>query len=155
MSGFPSARSGFVFVALAATILGGCSGGTKYIYDPATNFSGFKSYAWTPASYIGRRESLVAANVQFVADRVLEQRGIKKTSENPDLLIAIETEYELGSYSNDGYQLRSLTLKIYQRETKEIIWRGTAPGTINTDADRKSTRLNSSHSGESRMPSSA
>jgi hypothetical protein len=27
-----------------------------------------------------------------------------------------------------------LTLKIYQRESKEIIWRGTAPGTINTDA---------------------
>jgi hypothetical protein len=134
MSGFSSARSGFVFVALlAAVMLGGCSG-TKYIYDPGTNFSGFKSYAWTPASYMGRRESLVAANVQFVADQILDQKGIKKTSENPDLLISIETEYELGSYSNDGYQLRSLTLKIYQRETKEIIWRGTAPGTINTDA---------------------
>ena len=26
---------------------------------------------------------------------------------------------------------------------------------LNTDADRKSTRLNSSHSGQSRMPSSA
>jgi hypothetical protein len=134
MSGFSNARSGSIFVALlAAMILGGCSG-TKYIYDPGTNFSGFKSYAWTPASYIGRRESLIAANVQFVADQVLDQKGIKKTSENPDLLIAIETEYELGSYSNDGYQLRNLTLKIYQRETKEIIWRATAPGTINTDA---------------------
>jgi hypothetical protein len=83
---------------------------------------------------MGRRESLVAANVQFFADQVLEQKGIKKTSENPDLLIAIDTEYELGSYSNDGYQLRMLTLKIYQRDSKEIIWRGTAPGTINTDA---------------------
>ena len=135
MTGFSNARSGFVFATLLASmaILEGCSG-TKYIYDPATNFSGFKTYAWTPASYIGRKESLVAANVQFVADRVLEQKGIKKTSENPDLLIAIETEYELGSYSNDGYQLRTLTLKIYQRESKEIIWRGTAPGTINTDA---------------------
>jgi hypothetical protein len=135
MSGFSSARSGFVFVALLAsmTILGGCSS-TKYIYDPGTNFSGFKSYAWASASAMGRRESLVAANVQFFADQVLEQKGIKKTSENPDLLIAIDTEYELGSYSNDGYQLRMLTLKIYQRESKEIIWRGTAPGTINTDA---------------------
>src|SRR6056297_2886993 len=33
--------------------------------------------------------------------------------------------------------------------------RGTAPGLICPVADRKSTRLNSSHSGESRMPSSA
>jgi hypothetical protein len=134
MSGFSSARSGFVFVALlAAAVLGGCSS-TKYIYDPGTDFSGFKSYAWASASAMGRRESLVAANVQFFADQVLEQKGIKKTPENPDLLIAIDTEYELGSYSNDGYQLRMLTLKIYQRESKEIIWRGTAPGTINTDA---------------------
>jgi hypothetical protein len=134
MSGFSSARSGFVFVALlAAAVLGGCSS-TKYIYDPGTDFSGFKSYAWASASAMGRRESLVAANVQFFADQVLEQNWIKKTSENPDLLIAIDTEYELGSYSNDGYQLRMLTLKIYQRESKEIIWRGTAPGTINTDA---------------------
>jgi len=135
MSGFSSARSGFVFVALLAlaSILGGCSS-TKYIYDPGTNFSGFKSYAWASASIMGRRESLVAANVQFFADQILDQKGIKKTAENPDLLIAIDTEYELGSYSNDGYQLRMLTLKIYQRDSKEIIWRGTAPGTINTDA---------------------
>ncbi len=135
MSGFSSARSGLVFVALLAsmTILGGCSS-TKYIYDPGTNFSGFKSYAWASASTMGRRESLVAANVQFFADQILDQKGIKKTAENPDLLIAIDTEYELGSYANDGYQLRMLTLKIYQRDSKEIIWRGTAPGTINTDA---------------------
>jgi Domain of unknown function (DUF4136) len=136
MSVSSDARSGFVFVALLAamTILGGCSG-AKYIYDPGTNFSGLKSYAWTPASYIGRKESLVVANVQFVADQVLERKGFKKTSENPDLLISIENEYELGTYySNDGFQLRMLTLKIYQRESKELIWRGTAPGAINTDA---------------------
>jgi hypothetical protein len=81
---------------------------------------------------MGRKESLVAANVQFFADQVLEQKGFKKTSENPDMLISIETEYEIGSY--DGYQLRMLTLKIVQRESKELIWRGTAPGTINADA---------------------
>jgi hypothetical protein len=134
MSVFSNARPGIVFVALlAAMILGGCSG-SKYIYDPGTNFSGFKSYAWSSASYAGRKESLIAANVQFVADQVLGQKGFKKTSENPDLLISIETEYEMGSYYNDGYQLRTLTLKIYQGESKELIWRGTAPGTINTEA---------------------
>jgi hypothetical protein len=133
MSLFSNARSGFVFVALLAAMinLGGCSG-SKYIYDPGTDFSGLKSYAWSAASYMGRKESLVAANVQFFADQVLEQKGFKKTSENPDMLISIETEYEIGSY--DGYQLRMLTLKIVQRESKELIWRGTAPGTINADA---------------------
>jgi hypothetical protein len=135
MSVFSDARSGFIFAALLAamTILGGCYG-AKYIYDPGTSFSGLKSYAWTPASSMGRKESLVVANVQFVADQVLEQKGFKKTLENPDLLISVENEYEIGTYYNDGYQIRSLTLKIYRRESKELIWRGTAPGTINTDA---------------------
>ena len=132
------ARSGFIFVALltAMIILGGCYGGygAKYIYDPGTSFSGLKSYAWTnTASGLGRKESLVATNVQFVADQVLEQKGFKKTSENPDMLISIETESEIGAF-NDGYQLRMLTLNIYRRESKELIWRGTAPGAINTDA---------------------
>jgi hypothetical protein len=128
------ARSGFVFVALLAAtiILGGCYG-AKYIYDPGTSFSGLKSYAWTPASLMGRKESLVVANVQFFADQVLEQKGFKKTLENPDLLISIVNEYEISAY-NDGYQIRMLTLNIYRRESKELIWRGTAPGAINTDA---------------------
>jgi hypothetical protein len=135
MSFFSNARSGFTFVALLAAmiILGGCYG-TKYIYDPGTNFSGLKSYEWTPAaSHMGRTETLVVANVQFVADQILEQKGFKKTSEKPDLLISIEDEYEIGTYYG-GYKLRTLTLKIFRRDSKELIWRGTAPGTINTDA---------------------
>lgn len=136
MSLYSDVRSGFVLAALLAamTILGGCYG-TKYIYDPGTNFSGFKSYAWAPASYMGRKESLVVANVQFVADQILEQKGFHKTSQNPDLLISIENDYDFGTYYNNDYQLQSLTLKIYQGESKELIWRGTAPGAISTDAD--------------------
>jgi len=130
------ARSGFIFVALltALIILAGCYGGygAKYIYDPGTSFSGLNSNAWTTASgLLGRQESLVVTNVQFVADHVLEQKGFKKTSEKPDMLISIENEYET---FNDSYQLRMLTLNIYRRESKELIWRGTAPGYINTDA---------------------
>jgi hypothetical protein len=126
------ARSGFIFVVLltAMTMLGGCSG-VKYIYDPGTSFTGLKSYAWTTATGLGRHESLVVTNVQFYGDQVLGQKGFKKTSENPDLLISIDNEYE--TYS-DIYQLRMLTMNIYRRESKELIWRGTAPGYINTDA---------------------
>jgi hypothetical protein len=132
------ARSGFILVALitAMIILGGCHGGygAKYIYDPGTSFSELKSYAWTnTASGLGRKESLVATNVRFVADQLLEQKGFKKTSENPDLLISMETESEIGIY-NDGYQLVMLTLNIYRRASTELIWRGTSPGAINTDA---------------------
>jgi hypothetical protein len=131
-------RSGLIFVALltAMTILGGCYG-AKYIYDPGTNFSGLKSYAWTTASGPDRKESLVVTNIKFIADQVLEQKGFKKTSENPDLLISIgnTSDWQYSTFTSmDGYQLGMLTLNIYRGENKELIWRGTAPGAINTDA---------------------
>jgi len=128
-------RSGFIFVALIAAliILGGCYSGVKYIYNPGTSFSGLNSYAWIPASGPGRQEPLVVTYIQFVADQFLEQKGFKKTSSMPDLLISVDNEYELSTYYG-GYQLRMLTLNIYRREGNELIWRGTAPGYISTDA---------------------
>jgi Domain of unknown function (DUF4136) len=88
-------------------ILGGCYG-AKYIYDPGTNFSGLKSYAWTTASGPDRKESLVVTNIKFVADQVLEQKGFKKTSENPDLLISI------GNMSDTGVDFQG-TIKEMKR----------------------------------------
>jgi hypothetical protein len=128
------ARSGFIFVALltAMIILGGCSG-VKYIYNPGTTFSGLNSYAWIPASGAGQ-EPLVVTNVQFIADQVLEKKGFKKTASMPNLLISIDNGYERSPYY-DGYQLRMLSLNIFRGENKELIWRGTAPYDINTDAD--------------------
>ena len=41
------------------------------------------------------------------------------------------------------------------RKVRNRVGRGTSSGNGKTSGDRKSTRLNSSHSGESRMPSSA
>ena len=127
-------RSGFIFVALftAMIILGGCSG-VKHIYDPGTNFSGLNSYAWTTSSGQGRQESLTVTNIKFFADQVLQQKGFKKTSEKPDLLISTDNEYGIYSF-NDGYELKTLNLNIYRREGNELIWRGTALGDINTDA---------------------
>jgi hypothetical protein len=129
------ARSKFIFVALltAMIILGGCST-VKYIYDPGTSFSGLNSYAWTRTSSLGRQESLTVTNIKFFADQILQQKGFKKTSEKPDLLISIDNEYEINTFNNSGYQLQMLTLNIYRAESNQLIWRGTAPGYINTDA---------------------
>ena len=129
------ARSGFIFVALLITMifLGSCSG-VKYIYDPGTNFSGLNSYAWTTTSSLSRQESLTVTNIKFFADQILQQKGYKKTSEKPDLLISIDNEYEVNTISNNSYQLQMLSLNIYRTESNQLIWRGTAPGYINTDA---------------------
>jgi hypothetical protein len=131
-----NARSGLIFAALltALIILWGCSGvGVKHIYDPGISFSGLNSYAWATTSDRGRQESLIVTNVKFFADQVLQHKGYKKTSEKPDLLISLDDEYALSTF-NDGYLLQRLTLNIYRRESNELIWRGTAPGDISTDA---------------------
>jgi len=64
---------------------------------------------------------------------LLGQKGFTKVPEKSDLLISMNYESELG-YSQYGYQLRMLTLSIYKSERKELIWRGTASGSISTDA---------------------
>jgi hypothetical protein len=127
------ARYGFIFVALfTAMVILGCysASGVKYIYDPRTSFSGLNSYAWTTP---GQQESLVVTNVKFAADQILEQKGFKKTSENPDLLISINYT-DASAYYNEGYLLSMLSLNIYRRESKELIWRGTASVDIRTDS---------------------
>jgi len=47
----------------------------------------------------------------------------------------ITMNYESGIYLNqDSYKLRMLTLNIFRDRDKELVWRGTAFGTIDTDA---------------------
>ena len=48
-----------------------------------------------------------------------------------------------------------MTPEVYQRLATAVELGKWPDGVALTDEDRKSTRLNSSHSGESRMPSSA
>ena len=122
-----------VTVLLSVLILGGCTT-IKYSYDTRTGFSGLKSYTWGPSSVIyGGQDPLLETNVRVLADQLLGQKGFTKVPEKPDLLIAINYESDIG-YSQYGYQLRMLTLNIYRPDQKELVWRGTASGTIHTDA---------------------
>jgi hypothetical protein len=121
-------------ILLAVLIIGGCAATIKYSYDTRTGFSGLRSYAWAPSSSgYGGTDSLLEANVRVLADQLLGQKGFTKVPEKSDLLISMNYESELG-YSQYGYQLRMLTLSIYKSERKELIWRGTASGSISTDA---------------------
>jgi hypothetical protein len=120
-------------VAMAVLIMGGCATAIKHSYDAGISFTGLKSYAWEPSSALYSRDSLLETNVRFFADQVLEKKGFSKNPEKPDLLITMSYEYEIGNYQYD-YQLRMLSVNVYEFQNKELIWRGTASGAINTDA---------------------
>jgi Domain of unknown function (DUF4136) len=126
-----------VLVAVVAplTILigGGCATTINHSYDPSANFGPLKSYAWAPGSAAYSQNSLVEANVQFLADPLLEKKGFQRATVSPDLVISVKLEnYPYGSA--EGYELRMLGLSVYRADGQTLIWRGTASGSISTDA---------------------
>ena len=131
-----------IALLLAASILlAGCAATINYVFDPTASFAGLKTYNWAEAGNQGASSDLVVKNVQYLADQVLDKKGLRKTVENPDVLISVSYENEIG-IDQYGYQLRMLTLGIQKTDGKQLIWRGTATGTVNADAasgDLKST----------------
>jgi len=127
-------RSGVMATVLSSVLLvGGCTT-YKYAFDMKTSFAEQKSYAWAPATSANQAGHLLESNVQVLADQVLAQRGFKKASEKADL--EVMTGFVSSSYRDkDIYQIEQLTLSFYRTEKKELVWRGTAFGTIKVDAD--------------------
>lgn len=120
-------------VLLSVLIMGGCAPTFKYSFDTKTKFMEQKSYTWAPSSSFSQPDHLLETNVQVLADQLLAQKGFTRMSEQSDLVITMN--YESSMYDNrSSYQLGMLNLNIYKTENKELVWRGTAFGTINTDA---------------------
>ena len=125
-----------ILVAIAAPLAiligGGCGTTINHSYDPSTNFGPLKSYAWAPGSPIYSQNSLVEANVQFFADPLLEKKGFKRVTANPDLVILVRLDnYPFGSA--EGYELRMLGLNVYRADGQTLIWRGTVSDSVSTD----------------------
>jgi hypothetical protein len=121
-------------VAAPLTILigGGCATSINHSYDPSTNFGPLRSYARAPGSAAYSQNSLVEANVQFLADPLLEKKGFRRATASPDLVISVKLEnYPYGSA--ESYELRMQALNVYRADGQTLIWRGPASGSINTD----------------------
>jgi hypothetical protein len=143
-----------VALILFGLTMGGCGTSIRYLYDTKTSFPEQKSYAWAPSSALYRQDPLLEANVQALADQLLSQKGFTRTSGKSDLVISMTYEFE-SSFYQYSYQLRALTLNVYKSgpdmsspsdttkmpmhgghaaDNRELVWRGTAFGCINTDS---------------------
>ena len=119
-------------VLSSALVMGGCTT-FKYAFDMKTSFAEQKSYAWAPATSANQTGHLLESNVQVLADQLLAQKGFKKASEKADL--EVMTGFVSSSYRDkDIYQIEQLNLSFYKTEKRELVWRGTAFGTIKVDA---------------------
>ena len=112
---------------LSVTFMMGCAPTFKYSYESKTRFAELKSYAWAPSSSL---DPLVETNVRDFADQLLAQKGFKKVPEKADLTIKMGYD----SAYRSSYELQGLNLFIYKTENSELVWQGTALGTIDTDA---------------------
>ena len=127
-------RFGAIVTVLIAAggLLAGCATTFNHSFDPSASYPGLKSYAWA-SGVTASTQDLVARNVQYHADQALEKKGFRRAAESPDMLIAIGYENEIG-INEYGYRLRMLTIVIQKADGKQTIWRGTAAGSISTDA---------------------
>lgn len=126
-------RAMIAALLLSVPIMGGCAPTFKYSFDTQTRFAEQKSYAWAPSSSLSQTDHLLETNVQVLADQLLARKGFARMPEQADLEITMN--YESDIYRNqNSYRLRMLNLNIYKTGNKELVWRGTAFGTINTDA---------------------
>ena len=114
----------------ASMFLGGCGATINYSYDPVADFSTGKNYSWASGSLTNRQEPLIEKNVRYYADQSLKDKGFIQTPDKPDFMISMNYEPE---YS-EPYKVRLLNLYVYRNQGKELIWQGTAGGTIKADA---------------------
>lgn len=126
-------RLGFFLIVIfgVCMFLGGCAATINYSYDPAADFSMGKNYSWIPGLSAYRQDTLIDKNVRYYTDQSLKDKGFALTSDKPDFVIS--TSYVL-EYSSDPYKLKILNLYVYRIPGKELIWQGTAGGTIKADA---------------------
>jgi len=115
---------------LSVTIMMGCAPTFKYSYETKTRFPELKSYTWTTSTPSNPSARLFESNVQVLADQLLAQKGFKKVPENADLMIKMGYD----STYRSSYELQALNLFIYKAESSELVWQGTAVGTIDSDA---------------------
>ncbi|HYA14549.1 MAG TPA: DUF4136 domain-containing protein [Syntrophales bacterium] len=114
----------------AGMFLGSCATTFNYSYDPVADFSKGKKYSWETGSLDYHQNPLIEKNVRYYADQSLKDKGFTLTSDKPDFVIS--TIYTL-DYS-DPYKVRVLNLYVNRTQGKELIWQGTADGSIKADA---------------------
>lgn len=132
-------------------------------YDPQTNFSNLKNFAWLPIPRKAEVNQLVAKRIQNAVTRELGSKGLLENSMNPDFLIAMHgTTKEKLEIQDWGYSSRraaywgdrdisinqytegTLILDFVDAKSKQLLWRGVATGTVDPNAtpEKRTKRIN-------------
>jgi hypothetical protein len=145
-------------------VAAGCSSiSVNYDYDPGADFTTYKTFAWItqPTNISGNAQqaqaqsSLVGKRIMHSVTGVLAEKGLTEDDNDPQLLLAYHTGvqdkvqvtdwgYGYGPY--DGwyggggvdvynYQEGTLILDLVDAQSKQLVWRGTAQGVLESNPD--------------------
>ncbi len=157
-----------VWLSLVVSFISGCATvyDVKYDYDKQTDFAAFKFYDWMDVPDEASIDSLTINRIKKAVDNGLMAKGLIRSSDTPDFLIAEHTGskekvqvsdwgYSYGPHrgywggywgprnvSTYEYEEGWLILDFVDAESKKLIWRGTAKAEIqNVDTPEKREKL--------------
>ena len=130
---------------LLATAAGCHSVSVDSTYDDSVDFSQLRTYDWLSlpetSPTAAKDETVVGALATL-----LEKKGLKRSKEQPDLLVAVHRTIEGQLYTKgSGYEFRdgrlrtyalqqgSLVIDLVAAKSKETVWRSSASGAFRAD----------------------
>ncbi len=127
--------------------------------DPKASFSGFKTYAWFASAQIlfdpeGQWEPRnvdIDAEVQFMINDQLRNRGMAEVSSNPDMLVAYAAGVDMTTLDLkenpetkekllENIPRAALVVALIDADSGYVIWLGEAVGNVQQEADEATVR---------------
>jgi len=137
----------------------------NYNAMPGTDFAKFKTYRWVTVEGAQKPDQITDKMIRTSIDAQLTKKGLKLVDDpNADLFVAyqvaINQEKQFNAYGTGGgyYGYRmgggmgtvtsqtihvgTLEIDMYDRAAKELVWKGQASKTLDTDADQEKRQKN-------------
>ena len=155
----------FIVLAITTVLLSGCTSvPTKDIEfdtqaDPKVSFIGYKTYAWLGAAAIlndpyGQWEPPAFdadAEIKFLIDRELRQRGMSENSVDPDMYVAfaagidmealgLKTDPQTKMEKLSNVPLGGLLIALVDSGSGFVIWVGVATSEVIQNPDAKTVK---------------
>jgi Domain of unknown function (DUF4136) len=163
--------SRLILLCVVLLSLGCSSVSVSTDFDDKIDFKKFSTYDWlaspeTPSQAIQKEltsNTLVEARVKRAVDAQLPAKGLRKTTQNPDVLVAFHTgvedkvdvqswgygygwgwRYGGGGITTINYQEGTLILDFIDPATNQLMWRGVAKKVLskNTTPEKSEKGIN-------------
>jgi hypothetical protein len=80
----------WIVLIVSLSLVAGCASVDVDVdFDPAFDFSALRTYDWMPVPDRTRVNELTVKNIRYAAERELQAKGLTRSSEAPDFLIAV------------------------------------------------------------------